>query len=190
MADFLNVRNLPSKGKPGDCVRDASTKKIYVCVGDGSLVDLNDLFSEARPVVRAVGPPGERGRDGAPGPQGTPGVGGKDGAPGPVGPVGPHGQHGQSITGKTGLQGERGLPGPPGPQGVQGIAGPTGPQGPRGDLLYVDDAEVQAAAYALHQQAIKIRAVLWNKIIRDTPNQHVREYLQKHLEEAFREAGL
>lgn len=190
MADFLNVRNLPSKGKPGDVYRDAATKKIYVCVGSGDLIDLNDLFSEARPVVRAVGPAGEQGRQGEKGDRGDTGAAGKDGAPGPVGPKGEHGQHGQSITGKTGLQGERGLTGPSGPQGVQGIAGPPGPQGPRGDLLYVDNAEVQAAAYALHQQAVKLRAVLWNKIIRDTPNQHVREYLQKHLDEAFREAGL
>jgi hypothetical protein len=48
----------------------------------------------------------------------------------------------------------------PGPQGPAGPAGAKGEQGPRGDLLYIDDAEVKAAALALRNEKKKIFAAL------------------------------
>jgi hypothetical protein len=156
MADFINTRQLPSKGKAGDVYRDSHTKELFLAVGDGTLVAISDLLSTRN--LRTVGPQGETGRDGAPGPQGETGLPGRDGAPGPVGLAGPHGTNGISITGKTGPQGERGLTGPAGPQGPQGIAGPVGPKGEHGDVLYVGPAEMEAAVKAAREQLIQQHA--------------------------------
>jgi hypothetical protein len=191
VADFINTRNLPSKGKPGDVYRDASSTRMYIALGDGSLCDLGDLLSEARPAVRLVGPPGPQGHQGIPGPVGPVGNDGKDGEPGPVGPAGQHGAPGQSITGKTGLQGERGLTGPPGPQGVQGVPGPVGPQGPAGDILYCSQADVEAAAQRLHQEKVRIRAAFLNGIVHnEVVSPTVKRILQLDLEQILRDAGL
>jgi|HubBroStandDraft_5_1064220.scaffolds.fasta_scaffold07849_4 hypothetical protein len=189
MSDFINARNLPSRGTPGNVYRDATTKELFLAVGDGTLVSIADLLSERN--IRAVGPQGETGRQGEPGPQGENGLPGRDGAPGPVGPTGPHGTNGISITGKTGPQGERGLTGPAGPQGPQGIAGPVGPQGPPGDILYCSQAEVEAAALRLHQEKVRIRAAFLNSLIRNEGvSLSVRKHWERHVENIMREAGL
>ena len=160
MAEFINAKRLPSKGKPGNVywVNNAAlgTHDIWFATGDGTLINLSDLL-QAAPAVRAVGPQGEQGRQGEAGPQGPAGSKARDGAPGPIGPVGPHGTNGISITGKTGAQGERGLTGPAGPQGVQGIPGPVGPQGPAGDVLYIGPDELQAAVKAARAEIINQR---------------------------------
>jgi hypothetical protein len=66
VAEFINVRALPSKGTPGNVYRSSSTKEIFLAVGDGTLTSISDLLSE-RDRVRAVGPAGERGMQGPPG---------------------------------------------------------------------------------------------------------------------------
>jgi len=93
MADFINTRQLPSKGAVGNVYRDAFSKKMFLAVADGTLVALDELLS-ARDRIIAVGPAGEQGREGPAGPQGPPGGDGKDGQPGPVGQIGPHGANG------------------------------------------------------------------------------------------------
>ncbi len=193
MADFINTRQLPSKGAVGNVYRDAFSKKMYLAVADGTLVLLDDLLS-ARDRVIAVGPAGEQGRQGEPGPQGVPGANGKDGAPGPVGPVGPHGTNGISITGKTGRDGERGLTGPQGPQGPQGATGAKGDKGDKGepgDILYVDPEEVKAAALRLHQEKAKISAAFYHTMLQArTLRPPIRKLFELRLNEFKRDAGL
>jgi len=157
MADFINTRQLPSKGAPGSVYRDSFSKELFLAVADGTLISIADLLSE-RDRIRAVGPPGERGPQGAPGSQGNPGADGQDGAAGPVGPVGPHGSNGKDGIGKTGLQGERGLTGPQGPKGDPGPRGPQGPQGERGEVLLAGPPEMIAAVAQARQELITIRA--------------------------------
>jgi hypothetical protein len=194
MADFINTKKLPSKGKVGDVYRDSSSKELYLAVADGTLVSLADLLSERN--IRAVGPQGEPGRQGEPGPQGPAGRDGKDGAPGPVGPAGPHGTNGISITGKTGLQGERGVTGPPGPQGPQGIAGPQGPKGDPGDVLYVGpeemEAAVKAARLALIEQRARFMAAIADALQRSGSMLHeqYRKLCQQNIQQMKRDAGL
>lgn len=189
MANFLNVRQLPSKGNVGDVYRVNSTGLLFIAIGDGTLISLDDLLSP-RGRVLAVGPQGETGRQGEPGPKGDTGAPGKDGAPGPVGPVGEHGKHGQSIIGRTGLQGERGLTGPVGPQGPQGVPGPVGPQGPPGDVLYCGQAEVEEAAKQLRQQKARVRAAFLTSIDKEVLHPTVKRLLQEHAKSILEEAGI
>ena len=157
MADFISTRKLPSKGAVGNVYRDAFSKKMYLAVGDGTLMLLDDLLS-TRDRVIAVGPPGDTGREGIQGPQGLPGQPGKDGAPGPVGPPGQHGKDGISIQGKTGPQGERGLQGSPGPKGDRGPTGPQGPQGEKGEVLFAGPPEMIAATAQARHELLQLKA--------------------------------
>lgn len=157
MADFINSRKLPSKGVVGNVYRDASSKRLYIAVADGSLVDLGDLLSEARPVVRAVGPQGDPGKDGTPGAQGPAGA---QGNPGPRGDIsivsGPKGERGDS--GPQGIPGKDGRDGIDGKDGATGATGAQGPQGLPGDVLYVGNAEMAAAIESWKQKYIDQQA--------------------------------
>lgn len=156
MADFINARNLPSKGTPGNVYRDASSKEMFLALGDGTLVSINDLLSVRN--VRTVGPQGEQGRAGldsqVPGPAGRDGRDGKDSTvPGPAGPKGEKGDRGASIKGDKGDKGDS-IKGDKG----DSIVGPKGDKGDPGDVLYVSTAEAGAAVKAARAEIINQRA--------------------------------
>jgi hypothetical protein len=158
MADFINARKLPSKGTPGDVYRDASSKRMYLALGDGTLCDLADLLSESRPVVRAVGPQGEQGRAGldsqVPGPAGRDGRDGKDSTvSGPAGPKGEKGDRGASIKGDKGDKGDS-------IKGDKGDKGDSikGEKGDPGDVLYVGPDAMAAAVKSLRDEMIATKA--------------------------------
>jgi len=94
MASLFSVRSnrLPSKGTVGDVYFTTDCHEIYICAGDGTLLNLKDLLSGAVPHTRAVGPKGEAG------PQGSPGADGRT----VIGPRGPQGAPGErGADGKT-----------------------------------------------------------------------------------------
>jgi hypothetical protein len=194
MADFYNMKRLPSRGKPGDVYRDATSKRLYLCLGDGTLCDIADLLSESRPAVRVVGPQGETGRPGADSQvPGLPGRDGKDGkdstVPGPSGPKGERGISGQSIVGPRGEKGDS-IVGPVGPQG------PRGEKGDRGDVLYVGPEEMEAATKAARAQLIDQRARFMAAIaqaLQDSGSIQHEQYRYRCrmlIEQVRREAGL
>jgi hypothetical protein len=190
MADFINARNLPSKGTPGNVYRDASSKEMFLALGDGTLVSINDLLSVRN--VRTVGPQGEQGRAGldsqVPGPAGRDGRDGKDSTvPGPAGPKGEKGDRGASIKGDKGDRGDKG----DSIKGEKGDKGDKGDKGNPGDILYCGQAEVEAAALRLHQEKVRIRAAFLNSLIRiENLNPTVKKHWQRHVEDIMREAGL
>ncbi|HWY20024.1 MAG TPA: hypothetical protein VNX26_02325 [Candidatus Acidoferrum sp.] len=139
---------LPARGNPLDCFWTSDSHKLFVALGDGRLVCLNDLLKTGGPAV-CVGPEG---------PQGNAGI---KGEPGP---------RGESVVGPMGPQG---IAGPQGKDGAS-IQGPPGPQGPVGpdsnEVLHAVRAEIAALRSELaavqatyqrivdgNQQAIKVR---------------------------------
>jgi hypothetical protein len=180
MADFINTRNLPSKGKPGDIYRDAASTRIYIALGDGSLCDLGDLLSEARPAVRLVGPPGERGAIGAQGDfLDSAGLSAR-------------------ITSLENLYADLIARVERGDEMIRGPKGDSvkGDTGPAGDILYVGPAEMEAAAraarHALIDQRAKFMAAL-AQAMQETGSIHhdvYRRRCQQFIEQVKREAGL
>jgi hypothetical protein len=156
MSDFINARKLPSKGKPGDVYRDASSKEIFLALGDGTLVSIADLLSVRN--VRTVGPQGETGRQGEPGRNGTNGAAGRDGKDGADGVSGPKGERGE--TGAPGVPGKDGRNGIDGKHGAMGITGAQGPKGEKGDVCFVGAEEMAAAVKALRAEMIATKARL------------------------------
>lgn len=182
MANFRNTRQLPSRGTPGDIIRDCNSGVVYLCVGDGSLVNLADLLSEARPTVRVVGPAGERG---------------------PQGPPGDFLDSAQLAARVASLEhlytdltarierGDESIRGPAGRDG-QSI---VGPQGPAGDCLYAGPAEMLAAVkhareILISQRARFIAAVEQAMADAGTLTHARKKHFQLLLEQMRQNAGL
>jgi hypothetical protein len=158
----VHTRHLPKSGdpklKPGDVYYHVDESEAFVVTPDLDLVRIDKLL------VAKHGPAGEKGDPGPPGRDG------KDSTvPGPIGPRGDAGSPGRDGQSIAGPRGERGLTGPAGKDGYtpvkgkdyfDGATGPAGPQGPRGDVLYVDDAEVKAAAERLRDEKKKHLAAI------------------------------
>ncbi len=179
------LHRLPSKATPGDVYFCTDSKDLFLAVGDGSLLNVADLFSGAVPHVRTVGPQGEIGATGAPGPIGLTGQRGERGTDGSPGATGPAGVDGKSITGPMGPRGERGLTGPAGPQGLHGVPGPRGEQGPRAEILYVGPEEMAAEIKKLRAEIVRQRAAILAGLIDrldGIKNAQVKRHLEIHLQ--------
>jgi hypothetical protein len=174
MKCFNKENQLPSTGQPGDVFYVSATKSTYFTLGDGAVINLNDLLSGATPHVRCVGPQGE---PGIPGRDGI-GINGRDGRDGKdsniPGPPGERGRDGQSICGATGSRGEPGRAGRDGKNGADSVVpGPAGkdsqvpgPKGERGDVCIVGEGELQDALKAARQELI-VQKAKWLAAIQD-----------------------
>lgn len=143
MANFhsMNSSRLPAKGVVGDVYMATETRDLFIAVADGRLIPLAGLLNPVT-VVGARGPQGETGVAGGIGPHGLQGPAGRDGVDGKS-VSGPKGSRG--ATGATGKDGRDGVDGKDGATGAQGPQGIQGPKGDKGDVLYVGDAEMEAA---------------------------------------------
>ena len=134
----LKENKLPRSAKPLDCFYTTDSQRVFVALGDGSVVCLNDLLTNGGAVRQGPeGPAGKDGRDGT-----CACRNGRDGAQGPPGQtiVGPKGDKGDSIVG------------PAGPQG------PAGPAGPPGSVTFIGPDEVEAAVQKVRQELIDQQA--------------------------------
>jgi hypothetical protein len=181
---------LPSIGKPLDVYYASDSKEVFLCAGDGVLLNTRDLLEGISHPVRAVGPQGQPGRDGsigAEGKQGPEGRAGRDSTtPGPQGAKGAQGSYG--LPGATGRDGKDGKDSTaPGPQGIQGPPGPQGLQGPPGSLTVVGDAELLAAVEKLRAQKAALQARIIDKLA-GMGDHIVYRIARKHLEQILEEA--
>lgn len=107
MGSFKSTKEtkLPNRANPLDCFWTTDSHKLFVALGDGRLVCLNDLLKTGGPAV-CVGPDGPQGLTGIKGEPGPRGERGEKGDPSTVpGPQGPAGRDGQSIRGEQGPPG-------------------------------------------------------------------------------------
>jgi hypothetical protein len=188
---LFSVKQLPSKGNPGDVYFCTATKISYLALGDGTLFQTDSLLS-MQPVP-AVGPRGEQGPVGpagkdstVPGPQGP---AGKDGATGAQGPIGPRGI---AVHGRDGKDGsDSTVPGPIGPQGPAGPQGPRGEPGRDGSILYPSESQLAAANQELLQQRARVQAALLIEIANaKNLSPSTRIHVQGVLKRVKKEAGL
>jgi hypothetical protein len=192
MANFhsMNSGRFPQRGVEGDAYFASDTKKIFICIAGGVLVPLEGLLN-VRVVEGARGEKGDTGAAGGIGPHGLQGPAGRDGIDGKSvsGPKGPRGAQGpQGIPGKDGRDGIDGK------GGATGATGAQGPQGEKGEVLYVGDAEMEAALKEARAKIIATDAK-WNAAIDETILEVLRcrpnsgQAIKNYLERAKRRAG-
>lgn len=117
----LPERNVPNRANRLDVFWTTDSHKLFVGIGDGEVIALNDLITFGGP-AKCVGPQGEQGPSGSCGPQGH---------------VGPKGE-----TGNTGAAG-RDAVGAAGPQGLRGLPGAEGAPSP--DRSEIDSLKIEHA---------------------------------------------
>jgi hypothetical protein len=179
VAEFINVRALPSKGTPGNVYRSSSTKEIFLAVGDGTLISISDLLSE-RDRVRAVGPAGERGMQGPPGDF-------LDSA-----------HLSERIASLERLYADLIARVERGDEKIRGPKGDSikGDKGDAGDVLYLGPAEmeaaVKAARLALIEQRARFLAAIADAMQRSGSMLHeqYRKLCQDNIRQMKRDAGL
>jgi hypothetical protein len=160
----LKESKLPTSASPLDCFWTTDSHRLFVALGDGSVVCLNDLLTNAGAVRQGPpGPPGNDGKDAV-----CVCRAGRDGAQGPPG---------QTIVGPKGDKGDKGdtIVGPVGPQGI------PGPKGEPGSVTYVGPDELLAAVKAARRMLIE-REAKWQATLQRTieKNERLPDRMKRH----------